>query len=150
MGVLLFLLTACNLTHAQNSRGSTTLRLNHFLVEDGVRFDVYNTSTKDASVEFPIIISPGEELSGIEFLVRSYDGVRYNLCANIHPLGAPRAKTLEPDQKLEFSVRFDYISQIYCLDAGRYTLNAIYHHVVDGEIAGPDLVSKDVHFSADN
>lgn len=85
-------------------------------------------------------------ISGVELVVRNSDGVRYDFCANMQPLIPPMPSSLAPKSETDFAMRFKELYLIYCPDPGKYKLTAIYHHVISGEIVGPDLVSEDVFF----
>ena len=132
---------------AQNIHGVTGLSVLASDAGDKISFVIKNTSGRDVPLELPVIIAMDGNLSGIEYVIRNASGVRYNMCANINLREAPSKQKLIANSDTQFSVRYDHLVTVYCLEPGSYILTGIFHHVIDGRIVGPDLVSNDIRFS---
>ena len=133
------------IAYGQNIHGLTKFKLSATTSKDLIDFTLVNKFSGDAVIETPVLITLDGSISGVEYVVRNSLGVRFNLCAHIDPLAAPKSTSVPKRQSVTFSLRLDYIRSIYCVDPGRYKLTAIFHHTIGGLIEGPDLVSEDFY-----
>lgn len=133
--------------YGHNIHGETSLSFGFSQKSSVIEFSLKNESNRDVYIDLPIMETLDGGTSGVEYLVRDSRGVRYNLCANMAPISASERSVLREGFSASFTLTLKHAVNIYCLDPGEYKLTAIYHHIVNGEIVGPDLVSDDFLFS---
>lgn len=144
--ILIILILACGHCSAQNIYGNSPLSIVISKDNTGVILRITNSTEDSVSMELPAILTINGSVSGVELIIRNKRGVRYDICANMQPLNPPVATALQSKEHAEFRISFKKISMVYCPEPGEYKLTAIYHHVIAGEIVGPDLVSSDIVF----
>lgn len=132
--------------YAHNIHGETSLSFGFSQNGNVIDFSIRNESNSDVYIDLPIIETLDSGMSGVEYLVRDSKGVRYNLCANMAPISASERSVIKKGFSVSFTLKLEHAVNIYCLDPGKYKITAIYHHIVNGEIVGPDLVSNDIRF----